>query len=254
MIRLSLIAFLLFLFRVAAFGQIEIKRDSLLGLPDKFPATLKNEKIDKYLLDDSQIENKFKADYSPQTFNKPTISPIIIPPISYRQDYVLQKDLATKFPYAYDYASSGGYAINDQLAITAISRQDTYMTIGTNRIVNGRLNYAPADWVTFSGGAYGAQYYLFNDLRRDFGFNGSVDFKISDRVKIKGFGQYSVYGRQNHIGGPLMSMFPQTYYGGGMEFKITEKFGVEAGVARELNPMTGKWENVPYIKPVFYSK
>ena len=44
----------------------------------------------------------------------------------------------------------------------------------------------------------------------------------------------------------------QNSYGGTLEFKISDSFGIEAGAEREFNPMTRKWEPHPIIMPVFY--
>ena len=44
----------------------------------------------------------------------------------------------------------------------------------------------------------------------------------------------------------------QNSYGGTLEFKISDSFGIEAGAEREFNPMTRKWETHPIIMPVFY--
>lgn len=43
---------------------------------------------------------------------------------------------------------------------------------------------------------------------------------------------------------------PNTNYGGAAEFKINNNVSVQGGVKRELNPMSGKWRNVPFLSPV----
>ena len=110
------------------------------------------------------------------------------------------------------------------------------------------------DWLVVSAGPYGAKYNLFGATYNDVGVNGAVKFILHDRIRLNGYGQYSVNGDRNGVAGPLMNMYPQTYYGGTIEVKITKNFGIEGGVIRELNPFNGKWVNRPYFAPVFYTK
>lgn len=161
-------------------------------------------------------------------------------------------------PYINDYAFRTGQILSDKLWLSSLSVQNTYPTIGANRSINLNVNYQPTDWLIVSGGAYVAKYnhiYGGSAMRRNFndvGINSNLKFILHDRIRLNAFGQYSVYGDKNNIGGPMMHMYPHTYYGGSIEVKITEKFGIEGGVIRELNPFNGKWENKPFIAPVFY--
>ena len=87
----------------------------------------------------------------------------------------------------------------------------------------------------------------FNDL----GAKGRLSFRINDRMKINMFGTYSVYNGYGMT--PASQLFMnQNSYGGTLEFKISDSFGIEAGAEREFNPMTRKWETHPIIMPVFY--
>ena len=51
-----------------------------------------------------------------------------------------------------------------------------------------------------------------------------------------------------------MNTAGQRYYGGTIEVKITDRFGLEGGMERHLDPFSGKWKNTPVIRPVFYAK
>ena len=110
------------------------------------------------------------------------------------------------------------------------------------------------DWLSVGAGPYASKYSLYGINSNDVGINGSIKFKLTDNISINGYGQYSAYAKQNNVYGPLMNMYPTTYFGGTLEYKITGKFGIEAGIVRELNPFNGKWENKPYFAPVFYTK
>lgn len=161
-------------------------------------------------------------------------------------------------PFINDYSHSWGQRLDDNLWISTNSSHNTLPSIGENRTINFNFNYQPTNWLIMSGGAYGSKYnhiYGGSAMRRNFndiGFNSNMKFILHDRIRLNAFGQYSVNGERNNVGGPMMHMYPHTYYGGSIEVKITDKFGIEGGVIRELNPWNGKWENRPFIAPVFY--
>ncbi len=162
------------------------------------------------------------------------------------------EEFATSYPFIYDYGLYTYRELSRKLYITSASEQKTYPTMGTVRMINGSLNYDLTNWLTISGGTYMSKYSMHGNLYRDIGANGAMRFYIGDRVRINTFGQYSVYGKSNGVGHYESGMFPQTHYGGSLEYKVNDKFGVEAGVVRELDPFSGKWKNRPYAAPVFY--
>lgn len=161
-------------------------------------------------------------------------------------------EFATSYPFIYDYGLYTYRELSNKLYITSGSEQNTYPTMGTVRTVDGSLNYDLTSWLTVSGGTYMSKYSLRGGLYRDVGASGAMRFYIGDRVRINTFGQYSVYGKSNGVGYYESGMFPQTHYGGSLEFKVNDKFGVEAGVVRELDPFSGKWKDRRYVAPVFY--
>lgn len=158
-----------------------------------------------------------------------------------------------------DYNFFNGYSLTQGLALTTNSTRKTYMGMGGLYMISADLHYQPWSWLTVTGGMYTAKYSIagpeglmhFNDL----GFNASMRFKLHDRIYLHAHGMYSVNSndKNRNFRPSMMNMYPQTYYGGGIEFKVSEKFGVEGGMVRELNPMNGKWQNRPYIMPIFYS-
>ena len=110
-----------------------------------------------------------------------------------------------------------------------------------------RLN----DFITVTGGVYAAKYNVYGVRFNDLGAKGKLSFRINDRMKINMFGTYSVYNGYGMT--PASQLFMnQNSYGGTLEFKISDSFGIEAGAEREFNPMTRKWETHPIIMPVFY--
>lgn len=159
-------------------------------------------------------------------------------------------------PLQNNYNLRANYALGNNFSLNTQSYNKEYMHLGGIRNIGAQLMYQPAEWITISGGPYISKYLIDSPfshrINNDFGFNGALQIKLSDNVYINGYGQYSANTDRNKVGGPMSSMFNSTYYGGTLEFKINENWGIEAGLIRELNPWTGKWENQPIIAPKYY--
>jgi hypothetical protein len=113
------------------------------------------------------------------------------------------------------------------------------------------INFAVTDNFYIKAGFYGTNYTISGINNNDFGFNGDIGFWITDRVKVAGTGQYSLrnnYGKLSQG----MGMYPQTYYGGYLEFKVNENFGVRGGALNKFDIRKGKWITVPYFEFVKY--
>ncbi|MDR3287324.1 MAG: hypothetical protein LBT27_07770 [Prevotellaceae bacterium] len=113
------------------------------------------------------------------------------------------------------------------------------------------INFDVSDKFYIQTGVYGTNYSINGKHNNDFGFNGDIGYWLTDRVKVAGKGQYSLrnsYGAMSQG----MGMYPQTYYGGYIEFKVNENFGVRGGALREFDIRKGKWVTVPYFEFVSY--
>lgn len=258
----NLVFILLFISVTAAYGQVETPPDTIPSL--KKDLKQPNDRLNQYLdiapvdikegLTDSPIDT-----HTPLQYNEINSLRLNIPPLNEYTGPPLTPSLLTRDPFVNDYSFYSGHSISDNAWWSSSSVQKTYPGLGAIRTVNFTVSYQPASWLVVSGGAYGSKYNhnlgldgkrMFNDI----GAYGSLKFILHDRIRLNAYGQYSAYGDKNGIRGPMMNMYPQTYYGGSIELKITEKFGVEGGVIRELNPLNGKWENRTFVAPVFYGK
>lgn len=239
------------------YGQEQVLKDSTsqIQLLNMKP---RNEQLDNYLrIDKPLVEDTIFRLAIITPLEKPAPKPIdfVIPPLQTYEGPPLSTDgmLNPHFPFAENYAYAAGWAFSDKAWGTSLSTNTRYPLIGRVRSVNFQLNYKLTDWMYVSGGPYASKYdTYYSGPRNDFGVNGSMKFIVSDRIRFNTYGQYSLNSDRNNIGGPLLDMYPHTYYGGTIEVKITDKFGIEGGIIRELNPFTGKWENRPIISPVFY--
>lgn len=253
----NLVFILLLAISATAYSQTENPFDSIKPL--KKESIRQNEKLDMYLdLDATTTQNDLSVSktiiYEPLNNSKGIKSvDLKLPPLDVYTGPPLESNTFTRNPFANDYSYRSGLGISNKLWITSSSIQNTYPTLGSIRSVSVNLNYQPFDWLVVSGGSYAAKYNLGGHSYNDTGINGNLKFIVHDRIRFNAYGQYSVYGKQNKTGG-MMGMFPQNYYAGSIELKINEKFGVEGGVIRELNPLNGKWENRTFIAPVFYAK
>lgn len=127
-----------------------------------------------------------------------------------------------------------------------------YPSMGFSNSFAVGQSWAVADGVTLHGGVYASDNLYRMNRFKDFGVSGSVRVEVTDGITLSGYGSYSVY---NSAGGqrpvPPM-MFPENRYGGNIQVKITDKFGLQGGVERGFNMFTRRWETSYYVLPVFY--
>jgi hypothetical protein len=158
-------------------------------------------------------------------------------------------------PYVDDYSYSAIWGLSDRSWINTYSGHETYPLIGSLTEIDAMYNYMLTDNLTVSAGAYIARYRYGIGINNDMGVNAALKYTIGGRFGIHAFGQFSGFAKKNGLNTlDRTGMFPATNYGAALEVKITDWIGVMGGVKRELNPMTGKWKNIPFIMPVFYSK
>ncbi|PXV68980.1 hypothetical protein CLV62_101246 [Dysgonomonas alginatilytica] len=157
-------------------------------------------------------------------------------------------------PFADDYRYDAAYRITGRDWLSTTSSHTTYPSLGSMSLIGINYNYQFSDRLRGSAGTYGTRYFHLMDINYDFGVNSSLRYELSNRFAVLAFGQYSARANINKVGGDNGWMMPQTHYGAGGEFKLTDRIGIQGGVMRELNPMTGKWKTIPFIAPVFYKK
>ncbi len=172
--------------------------------------------------------------------------PWVIPPLGMTQD-----------PFAWDYNRTDRFRLNSVSSIQTYTFRQSYPTLGNHIQAGASYIYAPDSHWTFAGGLYATQYSMpsmMQSVYNDMGIQGSVSYRINERFTVKGFGQYSINGQSNAQRGLMTPMYPQSHYGGTMEFRINETWGVEAGMQREFDPIKMKWVNTPIFGPVYYGK
>ena len=84
-------------------------------------------------------------------------------------------------------------------------------------------------------------------LQTRYGVGGTVSYQVSDFLSLHAFGYH--YANSSMIS-PMVNPFLATStYGGYADIRIHKNFGVDTGVRRYLNPMTGQWVTDPIVSP-----
>jgi len=249
---------LFFILSASVYSQTETSKDSIAkptGLPDNISGSAK---IGEYSTD-KIYQTNYNNELETSSWSKQERDSLLRRLNIYIPSYYVGPGMninriPTTFPFENDYAFHAIWdvGLGNRGWLSTASTQSTYPTLGSMRSINASFNYRITDNLIFSGGPYISKNLIYGNPFDDMGLNGQMKFILHDRVRLNVFGQYSVYGKQNFVGSNASGMFNQSSYGGSFEFKISDKFGIESGIIRELDPMTGKWTNKPFITPVFY--
>lgn len=255
----KLVFILLMMVSFSIYGQTELPDDSIATIQKLFPPMLMNEELDNYLQLDKPSELKFgsfKPDFQPIVQSEMNRINAMIPQVkNYSYPTIHISSTNMYMPLGNDYSLYATYPVGDNMFVSTYSGSHEYLGLGAIRRVDAQFGYEPTDWMSVSAGSYVSKYALFSFGNRqydDYGLTWALRFKAGDRIRFNGYGQYGGTTKDNKMGAPMSSMFNPTYYGGTVEFKVNDNWGIEAGMLRELNPFTGKWTNTPIIAPVFY--
>lgn len=105
------------------------------------------------------------------------------------------------------------------------------------------------DNVTFGVGATVSKYAYFGGMSRKVGFHGSVQWRINDVLSVRAFGSY--YGKNAFVSPAVAGYMGADSYGAALRVDASEKWGMDLGVRRVYNVMSGRWETVPIARPFF---
>lgn len=145
------------------------------------------------------------------------------------------------------------YFINSRSWINTLRTSTGYIGIGGIIKAGASYNLKIGNFGIITGGIYAAKFNIYNNFYNNAGVNGNFKLLLSDRFSMNIFGQYTPQTSNSMI--QLLSpMYPQSYYGGSFEFKVTDKWGIITGAQREFDVFSRKWIMHPFILPIFYSK
>ena len=69
-----------------------------------------------------------------------------------------------------------------------------------------------------------------------------MSYHLSNHLSLHLFGSYDTGNPYNPYG---------RQWGGSLDWQITDRFGVEGGVRRSYNAVTGRWETLPIVAPYY---
>lgn len=103
-------------------------------------------------------------------------------------------------------------------------------------------------WI-FSASALADKYRMvgMGFIQTRYGVGGTASYWLNDAITLHAFGYY--YPNSSMISPAVNPYLATSNYGGYADFRISKNFGVDAGVRRYLNPMTGKWVTDPIVSP-----
>ena len=109
--------------------------------------------------------------------------------------------------------------------------------------------YQDAGRWSFSASALADKYRMvgMGFLQTRYGVGGTVGYRLSDVISLHAFGYY--YPNSSMISPSVNPYLATTNYGGYADFRLHKNFGVDTGVRRYLNPMTGQWVTEPIVSP-----
>ena len=113
----------------------------------------------------------------------------------------------------------------------------------------GRINEASVSWSHQSGDRLSLQAALvatqLNMLffhRHVLELKAEMSYHLSNHLSLHLFGSYDTGNPYNPYG---------RQWGGSLDWQITDRFGVEGGVRRSYNAVTGRWETLPIVAPYY---
>lgn len=102
---------------------------------------------------------------------------------------------------------------------------------------------------SFSASALADKYRMMGMgfLETRYGVGGTVGYRLNDAISLHAFGYY--YPNSLMISPAVNPYLGTTNFGGFAEIQLHKNFGVDTGVRRYLNPMTGQWVTDPIVSP-----
>lgn len=102
---------------------------------------------------------------------------------------------------------------------------------------------------SFSASALADKYRMvgMGFLQTRYGVGGTVGYRLNDAISLHAFGYY--YPNSSMVSPSVNPFLATTNYGGYADIRFHKNFGVDAGVRRYLNPMTGQWVTDPIVSP-----
>ena len=174
----------------------------------------------------------------PQSYYLPLLQ--LYQPNNFMNQYLLDLNLTNKL------------MITDITSISTSHIQHNYIGLGGLNLIQGEYNFKLGDFGVFSAGIYAAKFNIYNDFFNDGGLTGNFRINLTDRLNINLFGQYSITSSRIAISPFVSPLYPHSDFGGSLEFKVNNNWGLMMGTENEYDVFLRKWVTRPFVMPVFY--
>ena len=150
--------------------------------------------------------------------------------------------------------SNGGYMpliLRGDHALGLTGSQQRFPSMGFSNSLSVGYVWQATDGITLYGNLNASDNMYHLNRFKDIGVSGRARVRVTDGIWLNGYGSYSLY---NNAGTQPMppGMYPKNSFGGTIEVKVSDGFGIEGGAFREYDPFSRRWVTQPYIMPVFY--
>ena len=181
------------------------------------------------------LSNEYKI---PHSYYLPLLR--LYQPDNFFNQYLLDLNLTNKL------------LLTDISSISTTHIQHNFIGLGGLNLVQGQYNFDIGDFGIFSPGIYAAKFNIYNDFFNDSGLNGILTIALTDRLNLNLFGQYSITSSKVAISPFISPLYPHSNFGGSLEFKVNDNWGLMMGAENEYDVFLRKWVTRPFVMPVFY--
>ena len=144
------------------------------------------------------------------------------------------------------------FSVTDISSIITSHIQSNFIGLGGSNVIMGVYNYRMGDVGVLSAGIYAAKYNIYNYFHNDAGLNGNFRLRVSDRINVNLFGQYSITESKTNISPFISPLYPHSDFGGSLELKVNNNWGLLMGAENEYDVFLRKWVMRPFVMPLFY--
>lgn len=238
--RVYLLAFLLMMFPITCFSQIEM-RDSIPLEPN--------------MSDGIDMEAIVKSD-SISGMGNAVSNQLVYTSVSYPfLTYKSAKSLDLRIPDLH--FIPGQASLSHWNSGTIVAAGSTRAFPGLMQIDSGEIGiYQSAGDFRFYIGGMVNKYGYFNGLHTQYGLNGSISYQFSPRLSATVFGEYYFGQPPRMADGMPMSPSMTGYYGrsafgGYFDFQINGRWGVQAGVQTVQQVGSNRYMAEPIVTPYY---
>lgn len=149
----------------------------------------------------------------------------------------------TQAPYLRgSYATDGVLRALPRGAFYARGRQEVMPMWG--RVNEAAVGYAHRfnQRLMLQAEVYATQVGLARFAGQSFGAAGNLVYRAADRLSFRAFGS---------VDGGMAPGLRSYHYGASLSVDMGERFGLELGVRRYYDPLSGRWETLPIVVPYY---